>query len=1219
MYPPAPSIPAPIPFQASSSTLSTSLSALETQMQHERKGNHAVVVDVINPSLSRPIQPQQPQNYLEDDGNTATVISVTSNHPAKPVNKNFNLQQIIQQRPMPKRPIINIAPKNPNNSNNNTNDNSKTNDNNKTNNNNNSDNINKSNDANNSKDSSTNNNPKTVVWPPPTTAKKEIYRTKKEVSKMAIKENNPVKHLHFDKNKPLLVMGKEELKKLISPSSSAAAASAATTTTTSSSSSSSSTSSDNKSFTTITTPSESPPTSAIKTPPAAAAAAALAAATTEATTVATTAATTAAASGKKQNVNNVEVPLAYKVAPQNSNIPRNDVTGNSNNSRAKKRLKHISNKNFNNDANNSNINNNINNSNINNNNTNINNNNNNLNGQSSFSSPSSTISSLSSANSSSKTSPINLDRLTEDDIEDDREFFDLKTLETKQTTLHLFSPSSSSSPPSSLSPKARHLSYSGECFKLIIRKEGGSRLKSVTFLGVSHSGLRLMNRVQLQQLSAQQNQQYQFNTLEIISYQDIIDVCCPQPKTLQIHYNSIKYVVLYFKENTVYVKAIASYQTSESLLLSFKRGDIIKLTNKDQAVQEGWLYGTLNGRVGMFPAEYVQIDSFETMTNQTMFAEATKKYRMLEFAIKHFRKPINMSVSVDTVTSYVVRYDKGFKNKEKQDFTWHSFIELSPIEYSLTKIGSDKLNKIAVDKFINIMQYMNDYPMPKVAAATEAPPLPPSATTSSLLSSPPISSSSICDLVTQILSSCLEYPELRDEIYCQLVKQTTVNKSSKPIMTLNFYGINNIAIANNGINFTSESCQLGWRLLSLYASFFNCSDALHPYLIRYLEETAFDDRSTHYLLAETCLLNVRQTMAYGGRKVLPARNEISSVTVGRSTRIMPFFITDTCSPSLSIQTCTVARDVIDQLCRNIGISSALESMEYVLYVTVVSDCSFHPLQDFSYLMDTITDFSLRNEPFQLALRRFTWLHGLTLDPHRSTYIQLMYDQVRPDYLDGFMLNIQSKNLMPHIKEEIARLCALQMKINDVKNFADKKEVEANIPKNVWKTSSSNINHWVDKVKVICGTLEGFTTLQCYCQFLDILSRWPLFGSMFFFINSVSNNKVPNKCILAINKSGLYFLAIKTNQILWQIPIHEVLSARLRVDPADKMFIDIKHGNLLVQSTLQIQTNNADAIGLLVDKYIQILQANKGSFKNPGSTRSIDKIATVDSATTDVSK
>lgn len=59
--------------------------------------------------------------------------------------------------------------------------------------------------------------------------------------------------------------------------------------------------------------------------------------------------------------------------------------------------------------------------------------------------------------------------------------------------------------------------------------------------------------------------------------------------------------------------------------------------------------------------------------------------------------------------------------------------------------------------------------------------------------------------------------ELIDEVYCQLMKQTTNNKSTK-----------------------LDSCLKGWRLMAIICSYYRASDNLKLYLLKYLENNAFD-------------------------------------------------------------------------------------------------------------------------------------------------------------------------------------------------------------------------------------------------------------------------------------------------------------------------------------------------------------------------------------------
>lgn len=111
------------------------------------------------------------------------------------------------------------------------------------------------------------------------------------------------------------------------------------------------------------------------------------------------------------------------------------------------------------------------------------------------------------------------------------------------------------------------------------------------------------------------------------------------------------------------------------------------------------------------------------------------------------------------------------------------------------------------------------------------------------------------------------------------MKQTTANRSSLP-----------------------DSSQRAWRLLSILAAYFGCSESLKPYLIEHLTSATTDRKGT---AAAVCLTNLRKTARCGGRKnvrflyvlfifdvgfnknssfQVPSVEEVTAVSAGRSAR-----------------------------------------------------------------------------------------------------------------------------------------------------------------------------------------------------------------------------------------------------------------------------------------------------------------------------------------------
>uniref|UniRef100_G3T1W9 SH3 domain-containing protein n=1 Tax=Loxodonta africana TaxID=9785 RepID=G3T1W9_LOXAF len=143
--------------------------------------------------------------------------------------------------------------------------------------------------------------------------------------------------------------------------------------------------------------------------------------------------------------------------------------------------------------------------------------------------------------------------------------------------------------------------------------ESGS---DVQLLGVSHRGLRLLKVTQGSSFHPDQ-----LKTLCSYSFAEVLGVECRGTSTLELSLKS-EQLVLYtvragtiksmvdlylneLKKDSDYVIALRSYITDDSSLLSFHRGDLIKLLPV-ATLEPGWQFGSCGGRSGLFPADMVQ-------------------------------------------------------------------------------------------------------------------------------------------------------------------------------------------------------------------------------------------------------------------------------------------------------------------------------------------------------------------------------------------------------------------------------------------------------------------------------------------------------------------------------------------------------------------------------------------------------------------------------------
>ncbi|KAF5899292.1 unconventional myosin-XV, partial [Clarias magur] len=169
----------------------------------------------------------------------------------------------------------------------------------------------------------------------------------------------------------------------------------------------------------------------------------------------------------------------------------------------------------------------------------------------------------------------------------------------------------------------------------------GSVGTGVQVLSVSHRGIKLLKMVRSSALAPDY-----FRILRPYSYTDIMFVTIPSKNMLEFNLTDeklilfsakaahvktmIDYFITELKKDSDYVVAVRNYVTDDRTVLSFHKGDVIRL-QKMEGLEEGhcygcivkkkvmlleeikrdtsdfgWKFGAVHGRAGVFPGEFVQ-------------------------------------------------------------------------------------------------------------------------------------------------------------------------------------------------------------------------------------------------------------------------------------------------------------------------------------------------------------------------------------------------------------------------------------------------------------------------------------------------------------------------------------------------------------------------------------------------------------------------------------
>jgi hypothetical protein len=133
---------------------------------------------------------------------------------------------------------------------------------------------------------------------------------------------------------------------------------------------------------------------------------------------------------------------------------------------------------------------------------------------------------------------------------------------------------------------------------------------------------------------------------------------------------------------------------------------------------------------------------------------------------------------------------------------------------------------------------------------------------------------------------------------------------------------------------------------------------------------------------------------------------------------------------------TVVSDVITELCALLGIESEAEQQEFSLYCIVQGDAFTMPLSFDDYILDVTTELLKSGQPFYLIFCRSVWHFPLKRDPAPTPlYIEVLFNQVAPDYLEGLLLEIPNIGApTPDYVRDMARIAAILHRAADLNHI-----------------------------------------------------------------------------------------------------------------------------------------------------------------------------------------
>uniref|UniRef100_A0A8C3JDP3 Myosin XVA n=1 Tax=Calidris pygmaea TaxID=425635 RepID=A0A8C3JDP3_9CHAR len=701
----------------------------------------------------------------------------------------------------------------------------------------------------------------------------------------------------------------------------------------------------------------------------------------------------------------------------------------------------------------------------------------------------------------------------------------------------------------------------------------GSVGTGVQILAVSHTGIKLLRLVKGTNVPGEQ-----LRVLRTYSYADVLFVTTPSRNMLEFNLRSEKLILFSPKASQVkamvdhfitelrkdsqYVVAVRNYNPEDGRQLSFHKGDIIHLQPLERPERDqyygcvvrkkvmyleelktgtqdfGWKFGAIYGRSGLFPTEYVQPvaapdfvhlpaerkeeprDKEGKVASSAAVAVAvasTAVAQEVPWGAPALPSPAGPSQSPGVLGSTPNATPTPIPSPRLLLGVDPLLLQI-PIQESLIEFVDGGISKLATEAFQAVMKFMGDHPL---RGQTEL------------------------DAICTVLKLCAEHEVLRDEVYCQIIKQITNNTSSKP-----------------------DSCQKGWRLLYILAAYYKCSEVLRPFLLAFLQDASRHPELPFQGIAKACEQNLQKTLQFGGRSLFPSSMELKAMVAGRSAKRQLFLLPGGIERHLKIKTCSVALDVIEELCNEMGLQHPEAFDEYILFVVTDRGQSVRPLTRREYVLDVAAETERRDTSYTFWCRRVVWSQPLKFD--NELYVTVHYNQVLPDYLKGLFTILPPARAGEQHFPQVAKLAALQHRAKDRHHVPTAREVQDYVPPQLFRLLKAQ--SWLHMVTQHMQQAQALSAHQARAQFLGLLSAYPMFGSSFFYIQSCSNNAIVSPCILAVNQNGLNFLSKETHEPIAKFSLKEIQSTRTQRPTAGSSspYVEITLGDLLAQGITQLQ-------------------------------------------------
>lgn len=393
---------------------------------------------------------------------------------------------------------------------------------------------------------------------------------------------------------------------------------------------------------------------------------------------------------------------------------------------------------------------------------------------------------------------------------------------------------------------------------------------------------------------------------------------------------------------------------------------------------------------------------------------------------------------------------------------------------------------------------------------------------------------------------------IRDEVYCQIMKQLTENRSS-----------------------VSE--ERGWELMYL------ATGVMVPTSVLLKDLTEFLKSRTHPL-AEISLTRLQKNLKGTRRKYPPYIIEVEAIRY-RSLQIYhKIYFPDDTDQAFEIESCTKAKDLVNSIAKRLQLQSNVGFSLFVL----MGDKAFSIPEEI-YVFDfiyEISEYTTRtNQPsrstenhvkiqYQVFFMKKLWINCVPGKDKNADHI-FYYPQELPKYLNGYY----------DVSQELAiKLGAIIYRIKYGADPNDLKQQGSLIKQLLPDDFHSKIkpNEALKELTPLINKYKSYSVEECKDLFLQHVKDFKTYGSAFFVIKQSTMNTLPPKLIIAINRRGLDFLDPRTKDVIKHYGFED-----LSFWGSGNTFFQVTFGNMMGSQKLLCETSQGYKMDDLIASYTNL--------------------------------